>query len=253
MSDDKPLSPLAARQASLFKAEADLVTKAMTAARDIAVANVRQEGDASQKRVREALQALDDAQPTLDRLKDAEAALSASEGRLRAIRRGVWGGVVVAALLATLVVLCSFWIGQRQIAAARTEAEQIVAQADNAADTIRAASVDEIARVQQEADVAIAAAREDAASRQADAMEEISAVGAELASMEQERDSVRDELMYFADLRQRMGVTLGEHFNGKPVIIVGEAEELYAWNPPALSELNRFRGRIWRIRERSER
>lgn len=110
-----------------------------------------------------------------------------------------------------------------------------------------------IARVQQEADVAIAAARVGAASRQADAMDEIAVVGAELAAMEQERDSVRNELMYFADLRQRMGVTLGEHFNGKPVIIVGEAEELYAWNPPALSELNQFRGRIWRIRERSER
>ena len=65
MSEDKPLSPLAARQARLFKAEEDLLTKAMSAARDVAVANVRQEGDASQARVREALQALDDAQPTL--------------------------------------------------------------------------------------------------------------------------------------------------------------------------------------------
>lgn len=253
MSDEKPLSPLAARQAILFKKEEDLLTKAMTAARDVAVADVRQEGDASQKRVREALQALDDAQPTLDRLKDAEAALSASEGRLRAVRRGVWSGVVVAALLAAIVVLLGVWIAQRQITMARIEADQIISEADTAVDAIRTASADEISRVQQDADMAVAAAREDAAAREAQVMDEIAAVGADLASMEQERNRIREELEYFAELRQRMGVTLGEHFNGKPVIIVGEAEELYAWTPPALSELNRFRGRIWRIRERSDR
>ena len=122
-----------------------------------------------------------------------------------------------------------------------------MAEARGAADAIRAAGAEEIAAVRVETDRAVAQARAEAQDRQAEALADLDLVGTQLAAALDERDAARAEIERFVALRERIGFVLAEHWNGRPVIIVPEGQEIRPWGAPGLSDLARYNGRMYRV------
>jgi hypothetical protein len=50
-------------------------------------------------------------------------------------------------------------------------------------------------------------------------------------------------------LRERLGIQLAEHHDGRPVIIVPEGRTIRPWSAPSLAALSRFNGRMFRVVE----
>lgn len=262
MSDDDARAAFAARQQKLFSAQedqsrADLTRAAQEAARTAATdvhrageteaARLKQTGEAAHGRITEALSALQDAQRGLDDLRTTQEALTASERRLERLRRSVWLGAGIAALLLLCALLGGVWAGAWQIAEGRATATRIVTDARGEAEAIRAAGAEEIANIRTAMGQAIDEARQAAAERYDETVAALDEAGVQLAAVREERDAIRAELERFIELRDRVGFTMAQHFNGKPVIIVPEGKAIQAWGAPGLSELARYNGRMFAV------
>ena len=244
--------PLLAGRQSRIQAEQEaqlraVVAHATEAATRDATARVRRAGEEATEQVKEALKALREAHLTLEHMQAAQVAIDASERRLEHLRRSVWLGAAAALLLILLTALGGLWLGGRQIAEGRAAATQLVAEARGVADAIRAAGAEEIAAVRVETDRAVAQARAEAQDRQAEALANLDLVGTQLAAALDERDAARAEIERFVALRERIGFVLAEHWNGRPVIIVPEGQEIRPWGAPGLSDLARYNGRMYRV------
>jgi hypothetical protein len=129
------------------------------------------------------------------------------------ISRGMGLAACASAILAFAVIVSSLWIGWREVEAARVEAARLIAEAN----AIRAAAAEEIATAQ--------------------------------AETERTGTTSPDELERFAMLRERLGIQLAEHHDGRPVIIVPEGRTIRSWKAPSLASLSRFNGRMFRVVE----
>jgi hypothetical protein len=149
------------------------------------------------------------ADPTITRASNP----SRAGRRLERIPRGMGLATCASAILALAVVLGGLWIGWREVEAARVEAARLIAEAN----AIRAAAAEGIGPAQAETE------------------------GAGTTSA--------DELERFAMLRERLGIQLAEHHDGRPVIIVPEGRTIRPWSAPSLAALSRFNGRMFRVVE----
>lgn len=153
------------------------------------------------------------ADPTITRASNPSRA-GRRHGR---ISRGMGLAACASAILAFAVIVSSLWIGWREVEAARVEAARLIAEANTEANAIRAAAAGEIATAQ--------------------------------AETERTGTTSPDELERFAMLRERLGIQLAEHHDGRPVIIVPEGRTIRSWKAPSLASLSRFNGRMFRVVE----
>ncbi len=157
--------------------------------------------------------------------------------RLVNLRRLVVVGIVAVVVTAIAILCVAVWSGAIIRQAAAEEAANIRMQ--NAA---------EIAQAQQEGEEALTDLRQQIADQRASIEDQIDEVGGDLAMLAEERDAAREELEQFSRLRDRIGFELIE-YRGSAVIIVPEGQEVSGWRAPGLSNLARYNGRIFRVRD----
>ncbi|SDO00993.1 hypothetical protein SAMN05216196_10362 [Lutimaribacter pacificus] len=219
---------------------------------DKRIANLRERRDGNIKlvgreteRLNQKVAALDNAvQQAFDRMKlcEAKAAQVDAEmdrlvGRLGKLRSLLLAGILVILLAAIAILAVAAWSGANIRQAARQEAA-----------TIRMQNATEIAQARREGEEALAGLHQQFAEQRASIEGQIVEIGADLAMLSEERDAARTELERFRDLRDRIGFHLAD-YRGRVVIIVPEGQEIRGWRAPGLSDLARYNGRVFRIRE----
>lgn len=160
---------------------------------------------------------------------------SVLERRIRQLWLYVGAGVTAAVILAMAVIVFALWTGARVKAAAENEATQL-----------RERYAEEIAIARQEGETALADLRFDLARQSEAAAAQLTEIGADLASLSEERDVVRQELESFITLRDRVGIELID-FRGRTVVVVPEGARLRRWRAAGLSEVAHLNGRMYRL------
>lgn len=172
----------------------------------------------------------------LDAARQALSEVVAADGRrITALRRRMTVGVVLVALVGTLVLALTGAVASRMVDEARSEAA-----------SIRTENAQEIAEARAEGEAALQALADRLASREAALSAEIEAMGADLAQLGADRDAARADLEHFAELRQQIGFDLIPYRN-RVVIVVPEGETITRWSAPGLSDLARYNGRMFRV------
>ncbi len=167
--------------------------------------------------------------------KAAICRISATFPRIRQLWLYVGGGAIAAAIFAIAVVAFAFWSGAK-----------VKAAAENDASLLRERYAEEIVVVGEEGEAALADLQADLARRSEVAAEQLTEIGADLASLSDERDVVRQELEHFVTLRDRVGIELVD-FRGRTVIVVPEGARLRRWRAAGLSEVAHLNGHMYRL------
>lgn len=182
---------------------------------------------------------LAEAQSKLAKLYAARQTLSeaveAESRRIAALRHRVTVGVVLVAVVAALVLALTGAVASRLVDVARTEAARI-----------RVENAQEIAEARAEGEAALQALSDQLASREAALSAEIEAMGADLAQLGADRDAARADLERFAELRRQIGFELVP-YRDRVVIVVPQGEAITRWSAPALSDIARYNGRMFRV------
>lgn len=160
---------------------------------------------------------------------------SALERRIRQLWLSVGTGVIAAVVLAVVVVAFAFWSGAR-----------VKAAAENEASLLRERYAAEIADAREQGEAALADLQADLSHQSEVAAEQLTEIGADLASMSEERDVVRQELEHFITLQDRVGIELVD-FRGRTVVVVPEGARLRRWRAAGLSEVAHLNGRMYRL------
>lgn len=111
---------------------------------------------------------------------------------------------------------------------------------------IRAANVAELTEARDIGQREIAALHGEMARQRNAVEQQIALQGDELADMVAESDTVRGELEYFIQLRDRLGIHLVET-RSEPMIVVPEGKQLRPWRVAGLHDLARYNGRMYRL------
>lgn len=160
---------------------------------------------------------------------------STLERRLRQLWLYVGAGVTAAVIVAILIIAFAFWSGA-----------MVKAAAENEASLLRERYAAEIVDAREEGEAALADLQADLARQSEVAAEQLTEIGADLASLSEERDVVRQELEHFVTLRDRVGIELVD-FRGRTVIVVPEGARLRRWRAAGLSEVAHLNGRMYRL------
>jgi hypothetical protein len=178
--------------------------------------------------VRQASVSLDGLNVRTDLIAQSAAKL---ERRVRRLVLAVVAGIVTTFGLAALIIAVALWSGARIKAAAENESERL-----------QDVSAFAIATARQEGEVELA----DLTHQSVDAAQQLTEIAADLATLSQERDTVRSELEYFVQLQERVGIQLLD-FRGRTVVVVPEEARLRRWRAPELSEFTYLNGRMYRL------
>lgn len=209
--------------------------------------------DLEAKRRENSLATARDAERVVEELNEAVREASFSVGglnartdlideRASALERRIWrlwlsigAGVIAAVVLAVVVLAFAFWSGAR-----------VKAAAENEASLLRERYAAEIADAREQGEAALADLQADLSHQSEVAAEQLTEIGADLASMSEERDVVRQELEHFITLRDRVGIELVD-FRGRTVVVVPEGARLRRWRAAGLSEVAHLNGRMYRL------
>lgn len=182
--------------------------------------------------VRRASMSVEELKARTDLIDDRASAL---ERRLRQIWIFSGAGIAAASIAAVVIILFALWSGS-----------ELKAAAENEAALLRDAYATEIAAVRRDGEAALSELQADLTHRSEDAAEHLTEIGAELATMSEDRDAVRLELEQFVELRDRVGIKLVD-FRGRTVVVVPEGARLRRWRAAAQSELAHLNGRMYRF------
>lgn len=160
---------------------------------------------------------------------------STLERRIRQLWLSVGAGAIAAVVLAVVVLVFAFWSGAR-----------VKAAAENEASLLRERYAAEIADAREQGEATLADLQADLARQSEVAAEQLTEIGADLASMSEERDVVRQELEHFITLQDRVGIELVD-FRGRTVVVVPEGARLRRWRAAGLSEVAHLNGRMYRL------
>ncbi|MEO9517491.1 MAG: hypothetical protein ABJH45_04085 [Paracoccaceae bacterium] len=160
---------------------------------------------------------------------------STLERRIRQLWVYVGAGAIAAAVVAVMVIAFAFWTGAR-----------VKAAAENEATLLRDRYAAEIVAAREQGEAALADLQSDLARQSEVAAEQLTEIGADLATMSEERDVVQQELEHFITLRDRVGIELVD-FRGRTVVVVPEGARLRRWRAAGLSEVAHLNGRMYRL------
>jgi DNA repair exonuclease SbcCD ATPase subunit len=160
---------------------------------------------------------------------------SALEKRVRSLWVLVFSGVAATLVATTFTAAFIYW-----------SAARVKAAAENEASFLREAYLVEIAASRRDGETALAELQNNLVRQREKAAEQLAEIGADLAAMSQDRDTVRQELENFIALRDRVGIELLD-FRGYTLVVVPEGARIRRWQADDLSEVAHLNGRMYRL------
>jgi DNA repair exonuclease SbcCD ATPase subunit len=160
---------------------------------------------------------------------------SALEQRIRSLWVLVLSGVAATLVATIFIAAFIFW-----------SAARVKAAAENEASFLREAYSVEIAASRRDGETALAELQSNLVRQREKAAEQLAEIGADLAAMSQDRDTVRQELENFIALRDRVGIELLD-FRGYTLVVVPEGARIRRWQADDLSEVAHLNGRMYRL------
>jgi DNA repair exonuclease SbcCD ATPase subunit len=144
-------------------------------------------------------------------------------------------GFSVAVIIAMSVIFFGLWAGTR-----------IKLEAENEATHLRETYASEVATAREEGEAELARLRADLSEQADKTAAEIIGLEANLDTIIEKRETVRQELEHFITLRERIAIQLVE-FQGQTLIVLPEGARLRRWKATDSPEMAHLNGRMYRL------